>query len=52
MKKIWIVAHAIYMTDDYSRLIREGYEPFAVIDRSPNSAEIWLRKLKQPTDKQ
>ena len=49
-RKIWMTAHAIYQTDSYSRLIREGYEPFAVIDRSPNTAEIWLKKLKEATN--
>jgi len=46
MKKTWDVAHAIYMTDNYRRLIKDGYEPFAVVDRSPNSAKIWLKKLR------
>ena len=46
MKKTWDVASAIYMTDKYRQLIREGYEPFAVVDRTPNNAEIWFKKLK------
>ena len=46
MKETWDVAHAIYMTDNYVRFIRDGYEPFAVLDRTPNNAEIWLKKLR------
>ncbi len=45
-KKTWDVAHAIYGTEKYLMLIRDGYEPFEVVDRSPNAAEIWLKKLR------
>ena len=46
MKKTWDVAWAIYKTGAYFDLIKNGYEPFAVVDKSPNSAVIWLKKLR------
>ena len=45
MKKIWQAESAYYQSDNYIRLIKDGYEPFAAIDRSPNNTVIWLKRL-------